>query len=221
MKEMKKQTLLVSVFVVALILSNICASRVIYTGVVIAGVELTLPGGIFFYPITFLCTDVIGELWGKKQADDCVKVGLICQLLVLISSKIIMMFPAVDMAVDEAYRVVMEQNYIVTIGAITSYLISQSWDVFVFHKIRGYFVGVENYEGKHRWIWNNASTLTSQFLDTIIFTFIGFGIGFGWLFDPQMRYQMIGLCVGQYICKAFLAILDTPFFYLLTRKKMR
>ena len=215
MKEMKRQTLLVSVFSVALILSNICASRVVYTGVVIAGVELTLPGGIFFYPITFLCTDVIGELWGKKQADDCVKVGLICQILVLISSKIIMMFPVVDMAVDKAYRVVMEQNYIITIGAITSYLISQSWDAFIFHKIRGCFVESENYEGKYRRIWNNASTLTSQLLDTIIFTFIGFG----WLFDPKMRYQMIGLCVGQYLCKALFAILDTRFFTCLQERE--
>ena len=64
---MKRQTLLVSVFSVALILSNICASRVVYTGVVIAGVELTLPGGIFFFLFTFLCTDVIGELWGKNR----------------------------------------------------------------------------------------------------------------------------------------------------------
>ena len=63
------------------------------------------------------------------------------------------------------------------------------------------------------------STLTSQLFDTIIFSFISFGVGLGWLFDPAMRYQLLGLCVGQYICKAVLALLDTPLFYLFTWKR--
>ena len=70
---------------------------------------------------------------------------------------------------------------------------------------------------RSRWIWNNASTMTSQIIDTVVFIGIAFGIGFGWLFDPAMIGQLGAMMVGQYLCKFVLAALDTPIFYLLTR----
>ena len=85
--------------------------------------------------------------------------------------------------------------------------------MFIFHKIRDRFNG----NPKYKWIWNNLSTITSQFIDTLIFITIAFGIGYGWvLSQPKMLLLMI---IGQYLFKATLAIIDTPFFYLLTRRK--
>ena len=69
-----------------------------------------------------------------------------------------------------------------------------------------------------RWIWNNASTMTSQIIDTVVFVGIAFGIGFGWLFDSAMLPQLGAMMVGQYLIKFILATLYTPFFYLLTRR---
>lgn len=130
-----------------------------------------------------------------------------------------MWLPPVDSDVDIAYQTVFAQSIPIVIGSLVSYVISQSLDVYVFHKIRNHFIAKNRYFRKHRWIWNNVSTLTSQLFDTIIFSFISFGVGLGWLFDPAMRYQLLGLCVGQYICKAVLALLDTPLFYLFTWKR--
>jgi hypothetical protein len=67
-------------------------------------------------------------------------------------------------------------------------------------------------------MWNNASTFTSQIIDTVLFVGISFGIGFGWFFDPSMHSTLAAMMVGQYVFKAILAILDTPFFYFFTRR---
>jgi hypothetical protein len=107
------------------------------------------------------------------------------------------------------------QNWIFVIGSLVAYYISQSWDVWVFHKIRNKF----DANPKKRWIWNNLSTWTSQIWDTVIFIGISFGLGFGWLFNKEMLPTLGAMMVGQYILKFLLACIDTPFFYLLTRKR--
>lgn len=61
--------------------------------------------------------------------------------------------------------------------------------------------------------------MTSQIIDTVIFIGIAFGIGSGWIFEPTMIASLLGMMLGQYLCKLILAALDTPFFYLLTRSK--
>ena len=60
--------------------------------------------------------------------------------------------------------------------------------------------------------------MTSQIIDTVLFIGVSFGIGFGWLFDKEMHPALFAMMIGQYVLKFLLAIADTPFFYLLTRK---
>ncbi len=103
-----------------------------------------------------------------------------------------------------------------TAGSLLAYICSQSWDVFIFHKIKDWAknkFGEDRYN-KQRWLWNNGSTMTSQIIDTVIFVSIGFGIGLG-----IGGNDLIGLMIGQYCIKFVIALLDTPFFYLLTRKR--
>jgi uncharacterized integral membrane protein (TIGR00697 family) len=103
------------------------------------------------------------------------------------------------------------------IASLSAYLVAQTWDVWVFHRIRDHFISKPD-GARHRWIWNNGSTMTSQVFDTLIFIGIAFGLGFGMLFDPVSRVQLLAMMVGQYLCKFILAAIDTPFFYLLTRR---
>lgn len=98
-----------------------------------------------------------------------------------------------------------------------AYCFSQTWDVFVFHKIRDAYVNKFGTIKGGKWIWNNCSTLTSQIFDTAIFAIISYGLGFGWIYTPDGRVQLVGVAVGQYLLKACLALLDTPFFYFFTR----
>ena len=121
--------------------------------------------------------------------------------------------PAYNPEMQNAYNMVLGQGWLYVLASLLAYYTAQSWDVFIFHKIRNKFNG----NPKLRWIWNNLSTLTSQMIDTLIFITIAFGLGLGWLFN---NIEMLGLMIiGQYLFKAGLAILDTPFFYVMTRRK--
>ena len=68
-----------------------------------------------------------------------------------------------------------------------------------------------------KWLWNNGSTITSQFIDSVVYASIAFGLGFGWLFTAEMRPALFGMILGQWLFKVVVALLDTPFFYLLTK----
>lgn len=217
--ELITKELLIALFAVLLVMSNIFASRIIKTGINVFDVPLTLPGGILLYPFTFLCTDILGERYGKKISDDCVWIGFICQIGVVVFEGVSFLLPSISQEVNESYRIVFGQGMAFVVASIVSYLISQSCDVYVFHKIRNHFVNKESYHGQGRWIWNNCSTILSQLLDTVVFSLVGFGIGMGWLYSHETRVQMVGLMTGQYVCKVALAVLDTPVFYLLTMRK--
>lgn len=205
--------LLTIIFVTSLLISNVVTGKLVATGLYFSNVEMILPGAMFCYALTFLMTDVIGEIWGKQQADECVKLGFVAQLIALCLTQLTRILPCYEDSMQTAYNMVLGQGWIYVTASLIAYYCAQSWDVFIFHKIRDLFKG----NPKHRWIWNNLSTITSQFIDTLIFITIAFGIGYGWILSqPKMLLLMI---IGQYLFKATLAIVDTPFFYLLTRRK--
>lgn len=203
------------VFAVSLVISNVITAKLIDTGIPLFGTAIALPAAVLCYPVTFLMTDVIGEIWGRKEANKTVMFGFICQCLSTILVTLTSMFPAANPEVQGAYETLLGQSWIFFIGSMTAYYASQSWDVWVFHKIRTKLG--ENH--KKRWIWNNASTMTSQIIDTVLFISISFGFGYGWYFQPEMWSTIAAMMVGQYGIKFIEAALDTPLFYLLTRKK--
>ena len=193
--------LLNGIFITSLIVANILASKV----VTIWG--FVLPAAVVAYPLTFLMTDVIGEIWGKEEANRTVRNGFICQVISLILISLAILLPVAPFADNQAeFQAILGQSFRVVFASMIGYLIAQCNDVFIFHKLK------EKYNGKHKWLRNNASTLLSQLLDTAVFITIAF-IG-----TVPNIFTMI---LSQYVVKAFYALLDTPFFYLLTRKKER
>lgn len=201
-------------FAVSLVISNVVTAKLFATGITLFGVPLTLPGAAVCYAITFLATDIIGEIWGKAEANRTVRWGFIAQTLASLLILFTQFLPAADPEAQIAYETLLGQNWIFVIGSLTAYFASQTWDVWIFHKIRDKF----NADPRKRWIWNNASTMTSQIIDTVVFIGISFGLGFGWLFNPEMHAALAAMMVGQYALKFILAALDTPFFYFLTRR---
>lgn len=129
--------------------------------------------------------------------------------------------PAQDAVMDNAYQTLLGQNWIFVIGSLSAYLVSQSWDVAVFHAIRDRYIAKHGSTKGGRWLWNNGSTITSQIWDTVIYAVISFGFGLGWVHTHEGRMQLIGIIIGQYLLKACLALLDTPFFYFFTRNADR
>lgn len=208
----KNLVLLQVIFVSALIVSNVVASRLMNV------FGLIVPAAVVCYPITYLITDVIGELWGKEEANRTVVLGLIgsitSTILFLLSINI---FIPVDVDFNNKVHQVLGINYLFTGASLICYLISQFLDVFIFHKIRDYVKSrlPDNWFAQ-RWMWNNGSTMLSQIVDTIIYITIAFGLGMGILFKNPL--QILFMIFSQYIIKFCLALLDTPIFYILTRK---
>lgn len=217
-------TTLLTIFVMSVVLANVVGARVITTGLSLCGIELATSGGAVTYAFTFLCTDIAGELYGKDAARRMVVYGFIGQIFALIMIVLIGFCPAVDATMDGAYKTLFAQNWCFVLGSLCAYYVAQSWDVWVFHRIRDWYIAKRhkkdsswNYKGQGRWIWNNLSTSTSQIFDTVIYALISFGFGLGWLFDSSKWSLLAGLCIGQYVLKLAIALLDTPVFYLFTR----
>ena len=204
------------VFAVALVISNVITAKTIQTGIPLFGSTVLVPAAVICYCVTFLMTDVVGEIWGRKEARVIVLGGFCCQILATCLITIGEVLPAADADMQAAYEMLLGQNAIFVLASMSGYLLSQSWDVFVFHKIRDHVLA-KGGSPRSRWVWNNVSTMTSQLIDTVVFIGIAFGLGFGWLFDPALTGQLGAMMVGQYLCKFALAAIDTPVFYFLTR----
>ncbi len=211
-------TLLNTLFTTALVASNVVTVKLLPTGCHLFGSEVVLPGAALCYACTFLITDVIGEIWGREEASKSVVYGVACQLFASALFIITERLPAADPAMQEAYSRLLGQNLLFAVASLVAYVASQSWDIWVFHLIRDRYLIRHEGDTSARWIWNNASTMTSQAIDTVLFIGMVFGIGFRWLWQPDKWPALANTLVGQYLFKLILAALDTPVFYLLTRR---
>lgn len=218
MKKTERNLMLCGmVFAVSLVIANVVTAKTIQTGIPLFGGTIILPGAAVCYAITFLMTDVVGQIWGRKEAQTIVYWGFICQMLATCLILLTQALPAADPAMQTVYETLLGQNWVFVVGSMVAYFASQSWDVWVFHKIRDRVLA-NGGSDRARWMWNCASTATSQIIDTVLFIGIAFGFGFGWLFDPVMLPTLGAMMVGQYLLKFCLALLDTPFFYLMTHE---
>lgn len=216
-KTQENLNLLTIVFIVTLVISNVITGKVINLGISLFGNPITIAGAIVCYPITYLITDIVGEIWGKKEANRIVRYGFIAQIIATIIIIITTYTPAVDPAMQDAYVALLGQNWVFVIGSLVAYLVSQYLDVTIFHGVRDKYIARHGSVKGGKWIWNNISTMTSQLIDTAIFITIAFGLGFGWLREaPGMLVNML---IGQYLVKFVCAIIDTPFFYFFTRDR--
>ena len=195
-KTQTNLTILHGIFITSLLIANVLSAKIVtFWGMVI-------PAAIVAYPLTFLMTDLIGEIWGKEQANQAVKLGFICQITSLIMIGLAILLPVAPFADNQAeFRGIMGQSFRVVAASLVAYYCSQTWDVWIFHKIREMNTG-------YKWIRNNVSTMTSQLIDTAIFITIAFyGI------VPNIWVMIF----SQYLIKIVYAALDTIPFYLLTK----
>lgn len=195
-KTNENLVILITLFAISIVIANVTGARTITTGLHIGPIELALSGGAITYAVTFLCTDIIGEIWGKATAQRVVKYGFIGQIFATACIMITGVFPATDAVMDNAYQTLLGQNWIFVIGSLSAYLVSQSWDVAVFHAIRDRYIAKHGSTKGGRWLWNNGSTITSQIWDTVIYAVISFGFGLGWVHTHEGRMQLIGIMEG-------------------------
>jgi len=196
----RKTSILLAIFVTALILANILGSKV----TTIFGIVTSV--GIFAYPITFLMTDVVEEVRGKKVALQFFYAGIIAIVLSLILVWIgIAMPPASFYANNEAYKIVFSNSIRILIASLVAFMLGQYHDIWAFQFWK------KKTHGKALWLRNNASTIVSQFIDTTIFTFIAF-----FMVTPEFTVARIFMMILPYWgLKVAWAVADTPAVYIL------
>ena len=175
---------------------------------------LTLTSGIITYPMTFVLTDLVAELWGRKRANFMVLLGFAMSLLMLAIIKLASVLPpsaiwsnpslGLDSAgLQRAFEASFSAPGILLFASMTAYLVAQLLDVRLYHfwwRVTG---------GKHLWLRNNGSTWISQLVDTIIVNSIFLRFAY------DLPWEAIGeVILAVYLCKLVLAVLDTPLIYL-------
>ncbi|MEF8757732.1 MAG: queuosine precursor transporter, partial [Halobacteriales archaeon] len=135
------QVALIGLFVTALVTAQVTASKVLAFdlpfSLPVTGSTLVLPGAALAYALTFLASDCYAELYGRRAAQVVVNVafGMNVVLLALVWSTIAA--PAAGSSVDPAtFRTVLGSSTNIVIASMLAYLVSQNWDVIVFHWIR-------------------------------------------------------------------------------------
>lgn len=179
--------------------------------------------GVLPYPITFLCTDFICELYGKKRASMLVWVGLALNIWVIFILWIGGVLPPrtelgpdglpVIGHPDRTFFQIRKWTSMATLASMVAYLTAQLVDVHVFHLIKRVT------RGKALWLRNNGSTLTSQMVDSITVILITYFFTNAISITPgeTVAHGLLILILSNYLFKMTAALLDTIPFYIGTR----
>ncbi|GAB6059997.1 queuosine precursor transporter [Desulfonatronum parangueonense] len=192
----------------ALIVFNLilCNVQVLKT-IELFGLTTTL--GNILYASVFFATDLLNEHYGKEEAKKAVILGFLSLILAMAYMQIALIFiPSPTDFAQPHLEAIFGVLPRIVLASMVAYLVSQWHDIWAFQFWKN------RTAGKHLWLRNNASTLVSQLLDTVIFCSIAF-IG---IFPMDVWIQIV---VSTYVIKLLVAFLDTPFIYLAARFKPR
>ena len=171
------------------------------------GQTFTVSMGAIMYSGIYFATDLISEKYGRREANTAVVLGAISNIvimftLVLSTYYLPSQIAASSKSVHSAIETLAFYSPIFVIGSISAYLISQTFDVWLFNKIKDFT------QGKYLWLRNNISTLSSQALDTFIYTFV-------WVIAGELTFVVaLSIALTKYVFKVIIAIVDTIFIYI-------
>jgi len=200
--------LLASLFITSLVVSNLIFQKFFYwypLNLKVLGNSLfELSVGILPYPITFLITDLISEIYGKKRANQVVVTGIFASFfsmgILLIANEV----PAIKNSPidDETFNQVFALSPIAALASMIAYLLAQFVDIRIYHFWKNLT------QGKMLWLRNNFSTFSSQLIDTSLV--VGLLSVFG-----VLEWKLFwGLVISGFLFKIIIAALDTPLLYL-------
>ena len=192
--------ILVGIFIASLITCNLIANK--FVTVDLGFKVFIVSAGILPYPLTFLVTDLISEIYGQKRANLVVFSGFIASMFVLLFLWLGAQFNAIPSSIvgDETYNSVFQNAWRIIAASMIAYLFAQFVDVKIFH----FWKKLTN--GKHLWLRNNGSTVASQLIDTTLVVCILF-LG---VWNGDQIFQAI---IDGWLFKMLMAFIDTPIIY--------
>ena len=190
-------------FICALVVSNLIFQKFFYWDFFgIYTFEISV--GLLPYPITFLITDLISEIYGRKKANQMVTTGIFASLFSLLIIYVGNALPAIETSPvsDALFTKVFGATALAVLASMTAYLLAQYVDIYIYHFWK------KLTKGKHLWLRNNFSTFISQFIDTlsVLLLLCSFGI------LPWEIFKK--LFISGVLFKILVAALDTPLLYI-------
>ena len=192
--------ILSGIFIASLVTCNLIANK--FVTVDLGFKVFIVSAGILPYPLTFLVTDILSELYGQKKTNAVVFSGFIASLFVLSFLWLGGQFNAIPSSIvnDETYNAVFQNAWRLIAASMIAYLFAQFIDVKIFHFWKRLT------KGRHLWLRNNGSTIASQLIDTTLVIAILF-IG---VWDSG---QIISAIIDGWMFKMLMAFIDTPIIY--------
>ena len=193
---------LTAAIVLAILLANLQGPKL----TTIMGMETSL--GVIFYSSIFFATDLLGEKHGRAVASQAVLLGFGVSVIVVVMMSVSLLYlPSTrpesaqfSSDIHQAFSTILDFTPRFVFGSLFAFLVSQSFDVWFFHRVKAWT------QGKHLWLRNNLSTITSQALDTVLYAVV---VWWG-IFDLVTALK---LALAKYAFKVFIAAFDTPFIY--------
>ena len=194
--------ILAAIFITSLVVSNLIFQKFFYWNF-FGWHTFELSVGILPYPITFLVTDLISEIYGKKKANQVVITGIFASIFSLIIVMVSDGVPATEWSPinNETFHKVFGLSALAVFASMMAYLVAQFVDIRIYHFWK------RKTQGRHLWLRNNFSTISSQFLDTfsVLFLLCSFGV---------IEWNLFGiLLLNGFLFKLLIALLDTPLLY--------
>ena len=205
-----------SIFITALVVSNLIFQKFFSWypfNFEVFGIKLfELSVGVLPYPITFLITDIISEIFGKRKANQVVVMGILASIFSIGLLLLGDVLPASSSSPidDKTFNLVFSASPLAVLASMSAYLIAQFLDIRIYHFWK------QLTQGKYLWLRNNFSTFSSQIIDSTTV------IALLCIFDILAWDLFLGLVLSSITFKIVVAVIDTPLLYLLVgliRKK--
>ncbi|MBT8238784.1 MAG: queuosine precursor transporter [Croceitalea sp.] len=198
-----------ALFITSLVVSNLIFQKFFYwypfgDATVFGAPLFEVSVGILPYPITFLITDLISEIYGKKKANQVVTAGIFASFFSMGIVMVAILVPAIaDSGIDDAtFTQVFGLSPLGVLASMLAYLFAQYVDISIYH----FWKKLTN--GKMLWLRNNFSTFSSQLIDTLTV------VALLCAFDVLPWDKFYGLVISGFIFKIIIAFFDTPLLYL-------
>ena len=169
------------------------------------GAEMTL--GNVLFASTFLITDILSENHSRKDANRAVVISTLCSVLfIAISQMWLLYIPSENDWASGAFHTIFSSTPRVVCASLAVYLISQLTDVWLYHKWWEWCRKRFNDNSMGLWIRNNGSTMISQLLNTLLYTFFAF-------YGTYPIQTLVSIFASSYVIYFIISLLDTPFVY--------
>ena len=180
------------IFCSCLVAAAVLAAKIVSIG------ALSVPAGVFAYCITFICIDVISEIWGRRYANIVVLIGFIGLAVTFLLVQLALWWPAAPFwHQEDAFRSILGMTPRIIAASFAAYLLSQFHGVWLYNLLK------DRMHGRRLWLRNNLATILSQLIDSVVFITIAF-------YGVMPIWPLI---IGQWLVKILLALCDTPLVY--------